>query len=569
MLLQISIKNFALIDNISISFYEGFNVLSGETGAGKSILIDAINFVMGNKFNKELIRTGEEKTYVEAVFSVENSKTVEIMKELGIDKDNIVILSRETFQNGRSISKINGKSTVLSSLKEISKSLIDIHGQHENQNLLDVNNHLIYLDSFAQDTIHNELENYKSIFERYQNIKAKIQRLKGKEDAQNNINFLKYQIQDIDNGKLVPGEEEQLNNEYRVLSHAEKINYSVNSAYRYLKEIGEGSSAYDLIYSALKDLAAIEKHMEQIKNIHNALTEVSYNLEEIINDLRNLKETVVYDEEAMGKINTRLYEIANYKKKYNRSVEDILRYREDLESQYEELLNSEEIIRELEEEEASLKTQLDIVADRLHDIRHSAAHNLEIKVINEFQHIGLEKSTFKVDVLKQDSYMLSGKDKVQFLISTNPGEPMKSMERIVSGGELSRIMLALKTVFVDKDETPSIIFDEIDTGISGRVAQSVAEKMYIISTKHQVLCVTHLPQIAAMSDVNFLVAKNVVNQKTYTSIKSLKAEEKTKEIARMIGGVEITKVTLDNAEEMIRLAEEKKAMLINENYKEI
>ncbi|WP_426349424.1 DNA repair protein RecN [Alloiococcus sp. CFN-8] len=563
MLLQISIKNFALIDNITISFYEGFNVLSGETGAGKSILIDAINFVMGNKFNKDLIRTGEDKTYVEAVFSVENSKTAEILKELNIDEDNIVILSRETFQNGRSISKINGKSAVLSSLKEISKSLIDIHGQHENQNLLEINNHLMYLDSFAQDTIYNELEKYRNIFEKYQNVRTKIQRLKGNDDVQNNINFLKFQIEDIDNGKLESGEEEQLNNEYKVLSHAEKINYSVNSAYSSLKEFGEGSSAYDLIYSASKDLASIEKHMEQIKNINRALTEVSYNLEEIINDLRNLKETVVYDEEAMGKINTRLYEIANYKKKYNRSVEDILSYREELENQYEELVNSEEIIRELELEESLLKTELDSVAEKLHNIRQSAAQVLESKVMYEFQDIGLEKSTFKVEVLMQDSYMNNGKDKVQFLISTNPGEPMKSMERIVSGGELSRIMLALKTVFVDKDATPSIIFDEIDTGISGRVAQSVAEKMYKISAKHQVLCVTHLPQIAAMSDVNFLVAKDVVNEKTYTSISSLKADEKTKEIARMIGGVEITKVTLDNAEEMIRLAENKKSTLIN------
>ncbi len=568
MLLQISIKNFALIDNITISFYEGFNVLSGETGAGKSILIDAINFVMGDKFNKDLIRTGEERTYVEAVFSVENSKTVEYMKELGLDEDNIVILSRETFQNGRSISKINGKSSVLSSLKEISKSLIDIHGQHENQNLLDVNNHLNYLDSFSHDTIHNELENYKAIFSKYQNIITKIQRLKGNDDAQNNINFLKYQIEDIDNGKLVPGEEEQLNNDYKVLSHAEKINFSVNSAYSYLKEYGEGSSAYDLIYSSMKDLSSIEKHMEQIKNINKGLVEISYNLEEIINDLRNLKETVVYDEESMEKINTRLYEIASYKKKYNRSVEDILCYRKELETQYEELINSEEIIKGLEKEKSLLKEQLDILGEKLHNIRQSAALNLEGKIMDEFCHIGLEKSTFKVEVLMQDAYHNNGKDKVQFLISTNPGEPLKPMERIVSGGELSRIMLALKTVFVDKDETPSIIFDEVDTGISGRVAQSVAEKMYLISTKHQVLCVTHLPQIAAMSDVNFLVAKDVVEQKTYTSIKSLKAEEKTEEIARMIGGVEITKVTLDNAEEMVKLAEEKKNILINGKRKE-
>ncbi len=561
MLLQISINNFALIDNLSISLNEGFNVLSGETGAGKSILIDAINFVMGNKFNKELIRTGEDKTYVEAVFSVENNKTLIVMDELGIERDNVVILSRETFQNGRSISKINGKSAVLSALKDISKTLLDIHGQHENQNLLDINSHMGYLDSYAQDIIFVDLESYKKKYKEYISIKNKINELRGNEDVQTVVNFLKYQIEDIENGKLNEAEEEELNNQYRVLNHAEKINLGINSAYSFLKEFNEGSSAYDLISSSLKELSSIERHMEEVKKINKNLLDVSFSLEEIINDLRNIKESVVYDEDTLEKINNRLYEIASYKKKYGRSISDILIFKEELQRQYDELINSEEIISKLEEEKAVVKGILEKIAHVLHEKRLKAAKSLEESVMVEFKDIGLEKSTFKVKVTEQESFYPTGMDKVEFLISTNPGEPMKPLEKIVSGGELSRIMLALKTIFVDKDEIPSVIFDEVDTGISGRIAQSVAEKMYLISTKHQVLCVTHLPQIAAMSGYNFLVSKYTNQEKTFTRISSLKKEEKTKEIARMIGGVEITKVTIENAKEMIRLAEDKKENL--------
>ena len=561
MLLQISINNFALIDNLSISLNEGFNVLSGETGAGKSILIDAINFVMGNKFNKELIRTGEDKTYVEAVFSVENNKTLIVMDELGIERDNVVILSRETFQNGRSISKINGKSAVLSALKDISKTLLDIHGQHENQNLLDINSHMGYLDSYAQDIIFVDLESYKKKYKEYISIKNKINELRGNEDVQTVVNFLKYQIEDIENGKLNEAEEEELNNQYRVLNHAEKINLGINSAYSFLKEFNEGSSAYDLISSSLKELSSIERHMEEVKKINKNLLDVCFSLEEIINDLRNIKESVVYDEDTLEKINNRLYEIASYKKKYGRSISDILIFKEELQRQYDELINSEEIISKLEEEKAVVKGILEKIAHVLHEKRLKAAKSLEESVMVEFKDIGLEKSTFKVKVTEQESFYPTGMDKVEFLISTNPGEPMKPLEKIVSGGELSRIMLALKTIFVDKDEIPSVIFDEVDTGISGRIAQSVAEKMYLISTKHQVLCVTHLPQIAAMSGYNFLVSKYTNQEKTFTRISSLKKEEKTKEIARMIGGVEITKVTIENAKEMIRLAEDKKENL--------
>lgn len=561
MLLQITINNFALIDNITISFFEGFNVLSGETGAGKSILIDAINFVMGSKFNKDLIRTGEDKTYVEAVFTLESEKTKALLEELNIEKDNIVILSRETFQNGRSISKINGKATILSTLREVSKTLIDIHGQHENQNLLDINNHINYLDGFAEKALEQVMASYGALFEKYTAINNKIQELKGSKDLQNVINFLKYQIEDIESAKLKEREEEELNEEFKTLSHAEKINMALNTSYSLLNELSEGQSAYDLISLSVKELSSIEKHLSKVEEINKGLNSLSYSLEEIINDIRNLKDTIVYDEERLEKINNRIFEISSYKQKYGRSVKEILLYKEELMKQYENLTHSEEILEKLENEKAGITKKMEGLALEIHQIRQENSSKLESSVMDELKQIGLEKSTFKVEVSLEDKLFHNGKDKVQFLISTNPGEPLKPLEKVVSGGELSRIMLALKTVFVHNDEIPSIIFDEVDTGISGRIAQSVAEKMFLISRNHQVLCVTHLPQIAAMSDNHFLVSKYSLDNKTFTEISYLKAEEKEKEIARMIGGVEVTKVTLENAKEMIRLAESKKIIL--------
>ncbi|WP_040211853.1 DNA repair protein RecN [Clostridium polynesiense] len=561
MLLQITINNFALIDKLTISFFEGFNVLSGETGAGKSILIDAINFVMGNKFNKDLIRTGEDKTYVEAIFTLESNKTINILDDLNIDKDNVVILSRETFQNGKSISKINGKAAVLSTLREISKTLLDIHGQHENQNLLEVNNHINYLDSFSEKNLSKNLNEYKNIYDEYISVKSKIEELKGSKDEQNVVNFLKYQIDDIQSADLSVKEEAELQEEFKILSHAEKISLGLNNVYSLLNEYGEGQSAYDLVSHALSEISSISKHMTKVEEISKNLESLSFSLEEIINDIRSLKDNIIYDEERLEKINNRIYIISNYKQKYGRSVNEILQYKDELIKQYQDLINGEEVIKNLQKKEAELINTLNNIALSIHEIRAKNALKLEKSVMEEFKHIGLEKSTFKVNVQFGDKIYNNGKDKVQFFISTNPGEPLKSLEKVVSGGELSRIMLALKTVFVNNDEIPSIIFDEVDTGISGRVAQSVAEKMYLISTRHQVLCVTHLPQIAAMADNNFLVSKYSIKDKTFTEISNLKSSEKEKEIARMIGGVEITEVTLQNAKEIIKLANLKKQQL--------
>lgn len=556
MLLQLNIKNFALIEELSISFERGFNVLSGETGAGKSIIIDAINYVLGGKFNKELIRTGENKTFVEAIFTLENEMSKEELIDQNIEYEDWIIVSRESFQSGKSITKVNGRSILISQLKKITETLLDIHGQHENQNLLDSSNHINYLDYFQEKKIKKSLKEYNLIYEKIKDIEKKIKELSGQNsDREKIVDFLKFQIEEINGANLKEEEEKELEEKFKLLSNSEKFTKVLNYSYEVLKNGEEnGNSVIDTLDLVIRELASIEKDMNHIEKVNKSLENIYYVLEENINEIRNLKDNIYYDEEELNIINSRLYQIGALKKKYAPTIFEILEYKDKLEKQYEELVHSEKIIEELNKKRTILIKDIKKIALELHAIREEGAIDLEQKVKKELDYIGLEKSTFRVSVELREEFKEQGMDGVQFLISTNPGEPLKPLEKIVSGGELSRIMLALKTVFVDKDKIPSVIFDEIDTGISGRVAQSVAEKMYSISQKHQVFCVTHLPQISCFSDTHYLVSKKVKENKTYTIIEKLDSSGKNEELAKMIGGSEVTDLTLKHAEEMIFIA---------------
>lgn len=563
MLLQLNINNFALIESLSIDFQQGFNVLSGETGAGKSILIDAINFVLGGKFNKNLIRTGEDKTVVEAVFSIENIKTKQVLSELEIPYEDLVILSRESFQSGKTVAKVNGKTLLLAKIKTISETLLDIHGQHENQNLLDNNNHIRYIDSFGESKLKKSLEEYKEKYEKLSEIDNKINELQGNEgEKEKNIDFLKYQIEEINNINPKLGEDSELEEKFSLLSNAERIEKSLGISYKLLKDSDEGTtSVIDSLNYVIRELRGIQKHKDDIKNITDALENTYYLIEQNIDEIRNLKDSIYYDEGELEYINSRIYQLSLCKKKYGATIEDILIYKDTIEKKYEELINSTVIVEKLQKEKQEIVLKMRAMATNIHNIRCSISEELEALVKKELDYVGLDKSTFKINVTDTEHLMHNGSDKVYFTISTNPGQPLEPLEQIVSGGELSRIMLALKTVFVDKDEIPSVIFDEIDTGISGRIAQRVAEKMFLISKNHQVFCVTHLPQIATMADSNYLIEKLWTESTTYTKVKKLKMEEVEYEIARMIGGSEVTKLTIENAKEMINLAAEVKGKI--------
>lgn len=560
MLLELNIKNFALIENLSINFDNGLNILSGETGAGKSILIDAINYVLGAKFSKDLIRTGEQKTFVEAIFSIENDRTIKILNEYEIETEDLVIISRETFQNGKSIAKVNGKSLLLSHLKGITETLIDIHGQHENQNLLDTTKHIEYLDDFGGNELNEYMNKFFDYYEKLKQINHKIHNLQDKtKDKDKTVDIIMYQIEEIENAKLIPNEDEKLQEKYFLMSNSEKISEALNECYSILYEGNENNnSVSDSLSFIIKSLRGVEKNAKEISDTAQGIEDIYYNLEQYINNIRNIKENIYFDENELETINQRIYTINDLKKKYGVTINDILKYKEKIQIDYEEILNSTVIIDNLNKEYEDNKKVLLGISKEIHNIRCEAAQKLECGVMNELKDIGMEKSIFKINVNYCDVFYENGCDKVLFMISTNPGEPLKPLEKIASGGELSRIMLALKSVFVDKDKIATVIFDEIDTGISGRIAQRVAEKMYLISKKHQVFCITHLPQIACLSDTHYLVNKKIIKNKTYTMIEKLNEKEKEEEIARMIGGSLVTNLTLENSRELIKIANFKK-----------
>ncbi|HEY5562507.1 MAG TPA: DNA repair protein RecN [Clostridiaceae bacterium] len=562
MLLQLNIKNFALIENLSISFQEGFNVFSGETGAGKSILIDAISYLLGGKFSKDLIRTGEELTFVEGVFTIENPNIKRALDNAEIEYEDMVIISRETFISGRSIAKINGKTLLLSTIKAIGSTLLDIHGQHQNQDLLNPAFHLVYLDFLGKDKIGDLFISFTENYNKLNELNHKINEINGSEtDREKRLEFIKFQIEDIEGAKLKLGEDKELETSYHILINSEKISQALNSSYGSLYEgAEENSSIRDDLSLVMKNLHSIEKYFEKLKPTIDNLEKLYYDLEEIISDIRGFSEEVYYDEGEIEVINKRIYQIDLLKKKYGKTIEDILTYADSLKAEEEQFKNRNQIIATLNLERQQILEILEEQGEKLHDERTTLAEEMERKVKLELNYIGMGKSIFKINIEKGE-LTSAGYDKVQFMIATNPGEPLKSLEKIVSGGELSRIMLALKTVFVDKDEIPTVIFDEIDTGISGRIAQSVGEKMYLVSQNHQVFCVTHLPQISSMSDVHYLVNKETVNNKTYTTITKLNSEEKEKEIGKMLGGSVMTKLSLEHAKEIIQISLEIKNKL--------
>ena len=564
MLVVLNIKNFALIQELSVEFGAGFNILSGETGAGKSILIDTIDYVLGGKFSKELIRYGEDKTYVEAIFDMENNEIYTLLNDLNIENDELLVVSRETTISGKSIIKVNGKTIVLSQLKRIREKLLDIHGQHQNQSLLSKGTHILYLDEYNSENISPLLEQFEIVKNRHSQIEDKINELKGNDDREKILDYIKFQIDDIEKAKLKPGEEEDLREQYNILANAEKISSSLINSYNYLNNNPQGNSVLELLSKVISEFSHSEMHLEKIKDKRVQVEEAYYLLEESTRDIRDIANEIYYDENELAAINERIYEISLYKKKYGDSIDEILKFLEKLKNQYDEFINSEEIILNLKKELSVIEKDMNEIGVKLHEFRCMSAKDLEVRIKEELSYVGLEKAIIKIDVNLSEIANNRGYDDVQFLISANPGEPLKPLEKVLSGGELSRIMLALKCVFVDKDKIPTLIFDEIDTGISGAIGKRVGEKMYQVSVKHQVLCITHLPQIAALSDNHYFVSKKVENGKTFTQIRMLNEQDKVCEIAKMIGGDNLSDVAIDNSREMVKLANIKKNEIKNE-----
>jgi DNA repair protein RecN (Recombination protein N) len=557
---EISIRNFAIIEALSVTFEKGLTVLTGETGAGKSIIIDAIHLLVGGRGSAEFVRHGEDKAVIEGLFQLDDPKHPCYRKtsEFGIEiEDGMVVLRRDISKSGKSVCRVNGKLVTISTLREIGSTLIDIHGQHEHQELMDETRHLSLLDQFGGNKISNALAEYQGIYKSYESTLKKLKNLSENEQQMaHRLDLIQFQMEEIQSAQLKVNEDEELFEERRKLSNFERIYDSLQTGYNGLQGEQKGLDWIGMVMGHLQDAAELDPAYKEIaENVSNSF----YMLEDAARSLRNEMDFMEYDPQRLNEIEDRLNEINGLKRKYGKTVEEVLEYAAKIEEEIETLQNKETHIDKLQKEVAALKKDLLVEAEELSRLRKKAALHLTKLIHKELKELYMEKTVFEVRFSSEpDGFLKNGIDRAEFYISTNPGEPVKPLSKIASGGELSRIMLALKSIFSKHQGVTSIIFDEVDTGVSGRVAQAIAEKIHHVSVNSQVLCISHLPQVAAMADTHLFIAKNIKDGRTKTTVKPLTDDEKIKEIGRMISGVEITDLTKEHAKELLQLANQLK-----------
>jgi DNA repair protein RecN (Recombination protein N) len=560
LLSELSIKNFAIIEALSISFEKGLTVLTGETGAGKSIIIDAIHLLVGGRGSAEFVRHGEEKAEIEGLFQLDSLDHPCYAKayEFGLDIDEgMIVLRRDMSRTGKSICRINGKLVTISTLREIGSTLVDIHGQHEHQELMDETSHLGLLDQFGFDEISPTLEEYQDIFHRYEQTLHKLKSLsKNEQQTAHRLDLIQFQFEEIQKANLKLNEDEELFEEKRRLGNFEKIFGAVQSSYTALNGEHKGLDWISMVMGHLEGAASLDT---SYKELYEAVSNSYYQLEDAARSLRNDLDNLEFDPHRLNEIEERLNEINQLKRKYGKTIEEIVEYAAKIEEEVEIIQNKESHIENLEKELASIKKDLLLEATQLSVLRKKWAKKLTALIHKELQELYMSKTVFEIRFETDEQHFAkNGIDHVEFYISTNPGEPLKPLSKVASGGELSRIMLALKSIFSKHQGVTSIIFDEVDTGVSGRVAQAIAEKIYKVAYTSQVLCITHLPQVAAMADTHLFISKIIKAGRTKTFVTPLSKNEKIKEIGRMISGVEITDLTKKHAEELLHLAAENK-----------
>ncbi|WP_018931656.1 DNA repair protein RecN [Gracilibacillus lacisalsi] len=567
MLAELSIKNFAIIDELHIPFQKGLTVLTGETGAGKSIIIDAVGLLIGGRGSVEYVRHGEKKAELEGLFIIDDTKhpVYQKAKELGIDimEDHMLVLHRTISHSGKSICRINGKLTTLAILKEIGQTVLDIHSQHETQALLNQDKHIELLDYFYQSN-HSRFKNhYQKLYQHWKELKYKYEaNNKNEQELAQRIDLLEFQLNEIQNADLQPNEDIVLTDERNKLHHFETIHKNLNDAYNALHGEQKG---LDWLSHAANNLEEAGEHNKDIQKLQQQYVDHYYLIEEISYQIRQHLESMDYEPGRLELIESRLYEIDQLKRKYGQSVEEIMTYSAKIEEELDEIKNRDQHLANLSEMVQEAANDLLLEAKELHNIRKKAAKQLEKAVLMELKDLYLEKTNFQVDVFipsKEKGVPFEGKnvtphedgiDQVRFLISTNPGEPVKELDRIASGGEMSRIMLALKNIFSKHQGITSVIFDEVDTGVSGRVAQAMADKIYNISVGSQVLCITHLPQVASIADTHLKIEKVVKQNRTHTTIQELSFDQRIDEIGKMITGAELTETSRTHAKELIEM----------------
>lgn len=557
MLQYLHVKNLALIDEIEVEFGRGLNILTGETGAGKSIILGSVNLALGGRYTKDILRQGTRYGLVELTFSVEGERQIRRLKELDVyPEDGFVTLQRRLME-GRSVSKINGETVQMATLKAVSAILIDIHGQHEHQSLLYKKNHLAIVDAFAGEETKKQKE---KVAETWQQYKGKIRELSeagtnGSERAKE-LAFLKFEVDEIVRAELKEHEDEELESCYRRMCNGKKIAQSVAECYQYTGEDGE--SASEKLGRALRTLSEAVDADEQLSQLYTQLADVDNLLNDFNHELAEYQKNCEFSDEEFYETEKRLNEINHLKTKYGNSYEEIMAYCKKQEERIGILENYDTYMQELEKSCEQLSQKYLELAGKLSALRQKKAKMLEKKIQKGLEDLNFEQVQFEIHFAEKKEYAKDGIDDVEFRISLNQGQPVKPLTEVASGGELSRIMLAIKAVMADKDEIETLIFDEIDVGISGRTAQKVSEKMALIGKEHQVICITHLAQIAAMADRHFLIEKKTEDAVTRTQIYPLNEENSVEELARILGGARITDTVMQSAREMKNLASQMK-----------
>ncbi len=565
MLRTLTINNIALISFAEIDFAKGLNILTGETGAGKSIIIDSLNFVLGERADKTLIRNGESEALVEAEFDEINLPTQKILQEYEIDFEDGLILSRKMTEDGKNVCRINGMKVTVSALKNIASSLVDIYGQHENSVLLNSDNHIDILDNFIGENIQLAKQEYLTAYKNFRQIKAKLSEYNKMTDVDIRVEILQKQLQEINDANIVIGEEEELQKRCDMYDNAEEIVRASNNAYTLLNGDME-NNACDNIYTAIKELGNIEEFDSNIKDYISRLDEARIEIADIASSIESISNGVSVDEYEAQRDISRLHTIHNIEGKYGDSEEKVLAYRDKIALEVDELSNYSFMLEKLTND---YNIALDILEQKgidLSDVRKNYAKQFEKLVITELKELGMPNTGFEVDIVTYNDIETiankagnNGIDIVEFLISPNLGEPLKPLKKVISGGEMSRFMLAIKKITAQIDGVNVMVFDEIDTGISGKIAQVVANKLYDISNSKQVLAVTHLPQLASMADAHYLIEKTTDNLRTNTNVKLLNSNQSALEIAKMIDGISASESAVLHASKLIEIANEYKS----------
>lgn len=555
MLQSIHVKNIALIDDVEIELTEGLNMITGETGAGKSIIIDAVNFALGKRMPKDIVREDAEYALAELVFTIDSSEIRNVLSELEIqNEDDLIVLSRKII-NGKNSCKINGETVTAKTLKMLSEHLIDIHGQHEHQSLMEKSGHMAFLDNCLSNEGKTRVEDFSKMYKEYNQLLEQLSLEKQSGNTRNrDLSLAVFEVKEIEDARLVAGEDISLEKTYAKMINAKRIAEAITSVHQITGYSNNGAgSEIGRAISLLKNVAECD---QEVSELLSSLTDIDSILNDFNRSVATYEESLEFEESDFRETEDRLNLINNLKGRYGNTIEDILIYCENKKAEIQKFEDFDAYLENLEKNVEKSKNELLDLGKKISKERKEKAKVLSEEIQKALVELNFLDANFEISVTSDENVMSSkGLDDVEMFISTNPGERLKPLVNVASGGEISRIMLAIKSTFADKDNIPTLIFDEIDTGISGRTAQKVSEKMSLISKEHQVLCVTHLPQIAAMADTHFEISKSVENGRTVTSVTSLSLEEQIEELARMLSGAEVTETVISNAREMKRLAD--------------